>query len=126
MSAPRPHAPADLALAPVLISIERNLARLREATDLEFEFALGLNDDGRSYRTAQARAQRVRECAMRDVDPHGWTVDPTPDLHGLAVSHNGYTVSVMLGKQLTDYVVYGQAPSSANAGRCYSPSGMDS
>ena len=124
MSAPRPHSAADLALAPVLISIERNLARLRETTDLEFEFALELNDDGNWYTTAEARAHRVQECAVRDVDAHGWSVCPTPDLYGLAVSHSGYTVSVMFGKRLTDYVQYGNAP--RDAGYCYSPSGMDS
>ena len=124
MSAPRPHSATDLALAPVLISIERNLARLRETTDLEFELALELNADGTWYPTAEARAHRVQECAMRDVDARGWSVRPTPDLHGLAVSHSGYTVSVMFGKRLTDYVQYGNAP--RNAGYCYSPSGMDS
>jgi hypothetical protein len=34
-------------------------------------------------------------------------VSPTPDLHGLVVSHSGYTVSLMLGKRLTDYVARG-------------------
>lgn len=107
MSAPLPHSAADLALAPVLISIERNLGRLRQTTDLDFQLSLELNDDGRRYRTAEQRAVRLCEFALRDVDSHGWAVRPTPDLQGLAVSHDGYSVPVMLGKRLTNYVERG-------------------
>ena len=114
MSAPRPHSATDLALAPVLISIERNLARLREAEDLNFELALELNDDDSWYHTAEERAGRVRECALRDVGAHGWAVSPTPDLYGLAVPHSGYTVSLMLGERLTGYVTRG-LPATRNA-----------
>jgi len=32
MTSPHPRSPADLALAPVLINIERNLARVRDVT----------------------------------------------------------------------------------------------
>ena len=107
MSDPRPHSAADLALAPVLIRIERNLARLRESDDLEFSLALDLNDDASRYTTAGARAGRVQAYALRDVDLHDWTVNPTSDLQGLAVSHGGYTVSIMLGKQVANYVEHG-------------------
>ena len=106
---PRPHDVADLALAPVLINIERNLAQLRESDDLEFSLAMHLNDDGSRYTTAGERAGRVQTYATSDVDLHGWTVRPTPDLQGLAVSHGEYTVSVMLGKQLANYVEHGTA-----------------
>jgi len=104
---PRPHDVADLALAPVLINIERNLAMLRESDDLEFSLAMHLNDDGRQYTTAGGRAGRIQAYATRDVDLHGWTVRPTPDLQGLAVSHGEYTVSIMLGKQVATYVEHG-------------------
>ncbi len=119
MSQPHPHSAADLALAPVLISIERNLAQLRSSTDLELALALDLNDDDSWYSSAEERAQRVLKTATRGVDLHGWTVTPTPDRNGLAVSHGGYTVSVMLGAQLTDYVQHGrqagtQAPERPN------------
>jgi hypothetical protein len=49
MSTPRPRSPADLALAPVLIEIEGNLARLRSSDDLGLTLALDLNDDERLY-----------------------------------------------------------------------------
>ena len=78
---------ADLALAPVLIGIERNLARLRDGADLEFALALALNDDKSWYHSAAERARRLLQAAIREVDLHGWTVSPTPDWHGLAVSH---------------------------------------
>ncbi len=108
MSQPHPHSAADLALAPVLIGIERNLAQLRSTTDLEFALALELNDDDSWYPGAEERAQRVIRCATRNVDLHGWSVTPTPDGEGLAVSHGEYTVSVMLGAQLAGYVKNGR------------------
>jgi hypothetical protein len=107
MSAPHPHSAADLALAPVVIGIERNLARVRDSQDLEYALALGLNDDSSWYPVAGERARRVQMSATRDVELHGWTVTPTPDRQGLAVSHGEYTVSIMLGKQLADYIENG-------------------
>jgi hypothetical protein len=112
MSNPHPHSAPDLALAPILIRIERNLARLRDSENLAYEFALSLNDDNSFYHTAVERAQRVRRSAVRDVDLHGWSVEPTPDNYGLAVTHGEYTVAVMFGRQLTDYVIDG--PQSAD------------
>jgi hypothetical protein len=107
MSSPHPHSPADLALAPVLISIERNLALVRDCDDLEYSLALALNDDSHWYHNAAERAARVRQFAIRDVDLHGWQVTPTQDLTGLAVEHSGYRVSLMLGRQLASYVEHG-------------------
>jgi len=104
MSAPHPHSLADLALAPVLIEIERNLKWLRDSDDLEFNLALDLNDDRSWYKTPAERADRIAQCVTRTVELHGWQVQPTADLHGLAVRHGGYEVSLMFGKQLTGYV----------------------
>jgi hypothetical protein len=42
MSAPRPHSITDLALSPVLVSIERNLAWLRDNDDLPYALAVEL------------------------------------------------------------------------------------
>jgi hypothetical protein len=108
MSTPHPHSAADLALAPVLISIERNLARLRDCEDLAFELALELNDDNSWYRDPAERARRVQNFATRLVDLHAWQVSPSPDRHGLAVEHGEYRVTVMLGKRLTDYVLHAE------------------
>ena len=117
MSTPHPHSAADLALAPILISIERNLVRLRTYQDLDFALALDLNDDSRWYPTAAERAQRVQQSAIRDVDLHGWTVTPTADGHGLAVRHGEYAVSVMLGQRLADYVEHGLAAGQPSGAR---------
>jgi hypothetical protein len=108
-----PNTLADLALAPVLIRIERNLARLREASDLQFALALELNDDAAFYHSPQERAGRLLRCAMRGVELHGWRVLPTADLHGLAVSHGEFSISLMFGKRLVDYVA--GTPASAGA-----------
>jgi hypothetical protein len=107
MSTPHPHSAADLALAPVLISIERNLTRLRDSEDLEFTLALELNDDSNWYPTVADRAHRVRNAAIREVDLHGLLVSPAQDPQGLAVEHGEYRVTVMLGKRLADYVQHG-------------------
>ncbi|MGE5291621.1 MAG: hypothetical protein ACM3ML_31345 [Micromonosporaceae bacterium] len=107
MSNPHPHSVTDLALAPVLINIERYLAQLRDSDDLEYLLALELNDDNSWYRTAGERAHRIAEGVTRNVELHGWAVSPTSDLQGLAVVHGDYTVSVMLGKRLADYVEFG-------------------
>lgn len=104
---PRPHSAADLALAPVVIGIERNLARLRDSSDLEFELALELNDDENFYPDEASRTRRILAGATRNVGLHGWTVTFTPDLQGLAVSHGEYSVSVMLGKQIANYIEHG-------------------
>jgi hypothetical protein len=110
MSAPRPHSVTDLALSPVLVSIERNLAWLRDNDDLRYALAIELDDDDNAYPAPGDRARRVRAAAVRNVDLHGWTVAPTADRHGLAVSHGEYTVSIMLGRRLADYVANGFRP----------------
>jgi len=107
MPHPRPHSVTDLALSPVLVSIERNLAWLRDTDDLRYALALELNDDDSRYPAASDRASRVQLVAVRNVDLHGWTVTPTKDLQGLAVSHGEYTISIMLGRKLADYVEHG-------------------
>ena len=104
MSSPRPHSPADLALAPVLINIERNLAQVRDSDDLEYALALALNDDGGWYTSAAERADRVQQLATRNVDLHGWHVTTAPDRQGLVVEHGHYRVTLMLGRRLADYV----------------------
>jgi hypothetical protein len=107
MSSPRSHSPADLALAPVLINIERNLAQVRDSDDLEYALALVLNDDGAWYKSAAERADRVQQLATRNVDLHGWHVTPAPDRQGLVVEHGYHRVSLMLGRRLADYVASG-------------------
>jgi hypothetical protein len=104
MSTPRPHSPADLSLAPVLIEIERNLAQLRASDDLEFILALDLNDEEWLYHGPAERAGRLEKYATREVDLHGWSVTPTPDLYGLTVQHGEYAVSLMFGQRLVQYV----------------------
>ncbi len=107
MSTPHPHSPADLALAPVLIGIERNLARLRDGADLEFALALALNDDRSWYHSAAERARRVLQAAYPRGRPA--RVDGQPDA-GLARA-GGLARRVqrplMLGRRLTGYIEHG-------------------
>lgn len=110
MSTIYPHTPSDLALAPVLINIEDNLHILRGSSDVVFALALELNDMEDRYKSPIDRAKRVQEAAIRNVNLHGLTVRPTDDLYGLEVAHEEYRVSLMLGKQLVDYVEHGPTP----------------
>jgi hypothetical protein len=104
-----PHSVADLELAPVLISIERNLAALRDATDLEYELVLELNDDDSLYHSPTERARRIQRFATRMVSLHGWNVYPSGDRHGLAVWHGDFSVTLAFGRQVTAYVLNGRA-----------------
>ena len=109
-----PHSGPDLALAPVLIQLERNLELLRKAASLPFELALELNDTESHYDTPELRAARVVRAATRNVNLHGLTVAPSADLTGLTVSHGEYRVSLMLGDSVVAYV-------RAGAGRAVAP-----
>src|ERR1039457_5981270 len=102
MSTPHPHSAADLALAPVLISIERNLARLRDSEDLEFALALELAADSSWYPTAADRARRVRRGAPRAGARHGGRGSPAPGRQGLAVEHGGDRWPLRRGKPRAD------------------------
>jgi hypothetical protein len=72
---------------------------------VEFVLAVELNDNDASlYPTASARGRRIQTVAVRYVDLHGWSVTPTKDPQGLAVTDGEYTVSIMRGRWLADYV----------------------
>lgn len=109
MPATRPHSAADLALAPVAINIERNIAELRSSDDLEFALALTLNDDSAWYHDAGQRAARIARAASRGVDLHGWQAHPALDLRGLLLQHGDYQVTLMFGRKLDRYIELGAA-----------------
>lgn len=115
MSALYPHSAADVAFAPVLLGLESNLQILRSCADLEFALALELNDDDHWYQTPMERADRIRRSACRLVELHGLTVTPTADGYGLKVSHGEYSVPIMFGKRLADYVEHGLSSARFNA-----------
>ena len=102
-----PRSAGDLAIAPVLINLEHNLERLRTATDLVLDLALDLNDVEDLYRTPESRAQRLARSVTRNVNLHGLSVEPAPDLSGITVSHGEYRVSLMFGRRLATYVERG-------------------
>ncbi len=104
-----PHSPVDLAIAPVLIQVERNLDLLRRAERLVVQLALDLDDTESFYQTPRSRAERIVRAATRNVSLHGLEVSPTADLQGLSVTHGEYRVSLMLGARLAAYVEHGAA-----------------
>lgn len=104
MSTLYPHSGSDLALAPVLIQLERNLEMLRSAEDVVLELALELNDTESLFQTPESRAARIVRAATRNVNLHGLEVAPSDDLAGVTVTHKEYRVSLMLGSRLGEYV----------------------
>jgi hypothetical protein len=91
----------------VLISIERNLAELRESAELTYALALALDDADSFYNSPAERARRIQRYATRLVSLHGWNVYPSQDRYGLVVWRGDFTVTVSFGRQLTDYIQAG-------------------
>ena len=92
-----PKVPQDLTLAPVAVSIDRNLALLRDqrtATGVLAALELELDTPER-VGDPEERAARVLSVALRNVDLHGWVAEITPDNARLRIS--GGSVSLDLG-----------------------------
>lgn len=104
MSTVYPHSRSDLALAPVLIRIERNLERLRECDDLVHALATA---GGVTEASPHARAEQVVRAATHGVSLHGLIASPTPGLDGVFVAHGEYRVSLLLGSRISEFVRHG-------------------
>ena len=91
-----PRVPADLVLAPVAVAIDRNLEPLRDtaADAMEREIQMVLDRPGRDD-SAEERARRVLEAAVRNVDVHGWSAEIVADHSRLRLS--GGSVSLDIG-----------------------------
>ena len=74
---------------------------------------VGTNDDDRRYHGPAERAERLEKFTTFEVDLHHWSVTPTPDQYGLAVTHGEYAVSLMFGQRLVGYVRDGSGPLGA-------------
>ena len=103
MSTPHPHSPAGPGPRPGADRHRANLARLRDGAD-RVRARPGPERRQILDHSAADPARRVLQAAIREVELHGWAVSPTPDWHGLAVSHGEYSVPVMLGRRLTGYI----------------------
>jgi hypothetical protein len=101
----RPKSPIDLALAPVAVELDLNLAPMRDATDEEIGFHLDLElDRPERHASAQERIDRVLEAAVRNVDLHGWTPTVTEDHCRLRLSGGSVSLDLGLGAAIMRYI----------------------
>jgi len=88
----RPRVPRDLSLAPVAAAIDLELQHLRKLTVAELRLEL---DSLEQCATREARASRVLQAALKDVDTHHWWAEITDDAARLRLT--GGSVSLDLG-----------------------------
>jgi hypothetical protein len=88
---PLPHDVTDLALAPVVLSIDRQLESFSglDAKDITFRIAL---ETDREPHNAARRADAVLETITRSVDLHGWEIAWTS--RGLRLAHDAHSVTL--------------------------------
>jgi hypothetical protein len=104
----RPKAPADLALAPVAVAIDVNLAALRDAPAAEISYQLDLALDHPEHEgSAAERAARVLALAVRNVDLHAWRATITDDHCRLHLAGGSVSLDLGLSAAVRDYIESG-------------------
>ena len=100
-----PKDPHDLSLAPVAVSIDRNLQTLRDLEPFEIIGYLELMLD-RPERTGsrEERATRILETALRNVDCHGWHGDITADSARLRLTGGSVTLDLGLSANILQFI----------------------
>jgi hypothetical protein len=101
-----PKEAADLALAPVAVQIDQNLARIRDMSveQIGADLALQLNDVP-ARDDADERADRVREVALRFVEMHGWEAEVTHDYARLRLTGGSVSIELGLSATVRDYIL---------------------
>lgn len=105
MSSVLPKDHHDLSLAPVAVSIDRNLQGLRDLEPHGILVGLELVLD-RPERTGRPdeRADRILEAVLRNVDLHGWTAHVTSDFSRIRLTGGSVTLDVGLSATLLRFI----------------------
>lgn len=98
---PLPHDITDLALAPVLVTLDSQLESFVGLEPEEIAFRITL-ETNRQPRDSEQRAQAALETVTRFVDLHGWQVGWTP--RGLCVNHDAHRVTLAVPEELRTYL----------------------
>ncbi len=111
-----PRVPHDLSLAPVAVTIDRNLQTLRDIEPHEILASLELVLD-RPERTGtrDERAERILETALRNEDLHGWTGQITDDYSRIRLSGGSDTLDLGLSATILRFIT-GDARAEPNVG----------
>jgi hypothetical protein len=100
-----PKTPKDLALAPVAVQVDQNLRRLRGRTPSEIDYEVALELDKPAIPdTADMRAERVLQVALRDVELYGWHAEMTPDFSAVRLSGGSVSLDVATGAAIADFI----------------------
>ncbi len=105
MSSVLPKDHHDLTLAPVAVSIDRNLQALRDLEPHGVLAALELVLD-RPERTGRPdeRADRILEAALRNVERHGWKAHVTSDFSGIRLTGGSVTLDIGLSATILRFI----------------------
>lgn len=97
-------------LAPVAVSVDLNLQRLRDRppAEIDFELALELNLDTKGSTRAD-RTRWVLEAALRTVELHDWHAEITGDGDRLRLEGGSVTLDLGLSATILRYIEQGAA-----------------
>jgi len=100
-----PKVPHDLTLAPVAVSVDRNLQHLRDISPHEILVALEVELD-RPERTGtrKERTDRVLQAAVRNVDLHGWKAEITEDSARVRLTGGSVTLDLGLSAEILRFI----------------------
>lgn len=95
-------------LAPVAVSVDLNLQRLRDRppAEIDYELALELNLDTTGSTPAD-RTRWVLEAALRTVDLHDWHAEVTGDCDRLRLKGGSVTLDLGLSATILRYIEQG-------------------
>jgi hypothetical protein len=96
-----PHDTADLALAPVVLQLDREISMYSGLSQAEVEMRIAVEADAEP-RTYPARRQALLRALTNFVDLHGWTVAIND--RGLRLSHRDNAVTLGFPKSLRTYL----------------------
>jgi hypothetical protein len=100
----RPKNPTDLTLAPVAAAVDLNLQEIRDVTVDEIGGAVALALNSGPAETRDARAEQIREVAIRFVDLHGWAATVSDDSTRLLLRGGSVALDVGLSASIRDYI----------------------
>jgi hypothetical protein len=105
MSSVLPKDHHDLSLAPVAVSIDRNLQGLRDLEPHGILVGLEVVLDRPEWTgRPDERADRILDAALRNVDLHGWTAHVTSDFSRIRLTGGSVTLDIGLSATLLRFI----------------------
>jgi len=99
-----PKEPTDLALAPVAVQIDRNLAQIRDMTPEEIRVNVALQLNAVTSDTDSGRAEQIQDVAVRAVEMHNWRADVSADFTRLKLSGGSVSLELGLSDSIRRYI----------------------